>query len=172
MIKTAAVFLILIFSGLTTDCHAASCSELGYTKTSTSGCLGYVLKCPTDESKIFCFTREEIVKKLMPDWSSAQSKTSSNSYSWMSANGWVHIISAKGVNAFDSYVSNSYSGGLNILHAYGKGGGWEDYNSTFFQSKAAIMSEPAAAAPCCLFRLKTKPIFLSSALWRRRGRHR
>ena len=88
MIKTAAVFLILIFSGLTTDCHAASCSELGYTKTSTSGCLGYVLKCPTDESKIFCFTREEIVKKLMPDWSSAQSKTSSNSYSWMSANGW------------------------------------------------------------------------------------
>lgn len=74
MIKTAAVFLILIFSGLTTDCHAASCSELGYTKTSTSGCLGYVLKCPTDESKIFCFTREEIVKKLMPDWSSAQAK--------------------------------------------------------------------------------------------------
>lgn len=55
MIKTAAVFLILIFSGLTTDCHAASCSELGYTKTSTSGCLGYVLKCPTDESKIFLF---------------------------------------------------------------------------------------------------------------------
>ena len=136
MIKTAAVFLILIFSGLTTDCHAASCSELGYTKTSTSGCLGYVLKCPTDESKIFCFTREEIVKKLMPDWSSAQSKTSSNSYSWMSANGWVHIISAKGVNAFDSYVSNSYSGGLNILHAYGKGGGWEDYNSTFFPVKS------------------------------------
>lgn len=136
MIKTAAVFLILIFSGLTTDCHAASCSELGYTKTSTSGCLGYVLKCPTDESKIFCFTREEIVKKLMPDWLSAQSKTSSNSYSWMSANGWVHIISAKGVNAFDSYVSNSYSGGLNILHAYGKGGGWEDYNSTFFPVKS------------------------------------
>ncbi len=135
MIKKMIIFLVLMFWCLATEALAATCSELGYTKTSTSGCLGYVLKCPTDESKIFCFTRREIVKKLMPDWSNAQNKTSSDSYTLMSNNGWIHIISANGIYAFDSYVSNSYSGGLNIIHAKGKGGGWEDYNSSFFPIK-------------------------------------
>ena len=46
-----------------------SCADLGYTLTSSDDCLGIVLKCPFDKSKLFCTKKSEVFQNMTLDWS-------------------------------------------------------------------------------------------------------
>ena len=57
-----------------------SCAELGYTLTSTSSCVGNVLKCPFDKTKYYCTQKSEVTTVVMPDYNQAFSRNCGTTY--------------------------------------------------------------------------------------------
>ena len=45
-----------------------SCADLGYTLTSTSSCVGNVLKCPFDKTKYYCTQKSEVFSNMALNW--------------------------------------------------------------------------------------------------------
>ena len=70
-----------------------SCAELGYTLTSTSSCVGNVLKCPFDKTKYYCTQKSEIFSNMALNWN-AKVSFSGNSYYYPSKYGFI-IASAR-----------------------------------------------------------------------------
>ena len=73
-----------------------TCAELGYTLTSTTDCIGTVLKCPFDKTKYYCTTKTEALSKLsadivtaaMPDYSKRLSRSNNVTYT-AATNGFI-----------------------------------------------------------------------------------
>ena len=65
-----------------------TCDSLGYTLTSTSDCIGTVLKCPFNTARYYCTTKTEALNKLqqdivtaaMPDYSKMVSRSNGTTY--------------------------------------------------------------------------------------------
>ena len=57
-----------------------SCAELGYTLTSTSSCVGNVLKCPFAKTKYYCTQKSEGTTVVMPDYNQAFSRNCGTTY--------------------------------------------------------------------------------------------
>ena len=97
-----------------------SCATLGYTLTSTSNCIGAVLRCPFDTSRLYCTTKtealntlkQEIVTAAMPDYSRRQSRSLGSTYT-ASTNGY--LIGVDYYNQTDSGGSfNIYINGVDV----------------------------------------------------------
>ena len=90
-----------------------TCAELGYTLTSTTDCIGTVLKCPFDKTKYYCTTKTEALSKLsadivtaaMPDYSKQLSRSNNTTYT-AATNGFIV--------GYDRYMGNGYTSGINI----------------------------------------------------------
>ena len=54
-----------------------TCTELGYTLTSTSTCVGTVLKCPFDKTKYYCTQKTEVLNQIKPNWAQKRSLSTS-----------------------------------------------------------------------------------------------
>ena len=65
-----------------------SCADLGYTLTSTSSCVGNVLKCPFDKTKYYCTTMADAAAAAMPDYSRRQSRSIGTTYT-ATTNGFI-----------------------------------------------------------------------------------
>ena len=60
---------VLAYNANALTCGAQpSCSDLGYTITSTSNCVGTVLKCPFDKTKYFCTQKSDIFYQFKLNW--------------------------------------------------------------------------------------------------------
>ncbi|MFR1674358.1 MAG: hypothetical protein ACLSWJ_05465 [Alphaproteobacteria bacterium] len=57
-----------------------SCAELGYTLTSTSSCVGNVLKCPFDKTKYYCTQKSEVFSNMKLDWNRKVSVSYNTTY--------------------------------------------------------------------------------------------
>ena len=57
-----------------------TCAELGYTLTSTTDCIGTVLKCPFDKTKYYCTQKTEVTAAVMPNYAKGESRTIGATY--------------------------------------------------------------------------------------------
>ena len=68
----AACVSVLTCNAYAQTCGAQpSCADLGYTRTSTDGCLGTALKCPFDKTKYNCVTTGDVFYQFKLNWSAA-----------------------------------------------------------------------------------------------------
>ena len=65
-----------------------SCASLGYTLTSTSNCIGAVLRCPFDTSRLYCTQKSEVLNQIKLNWS-ARTVLNEQSYYYVPKNGVI-----------------------------------------------------------------------------------
>ena len=91
-----------------------TCDSLGYTLTSTSDCIGTVLKCPFNTARYYCTTKTEAINKLqqdivtaaMPDYSKMVSRS----------NGTIYTAATNGfIFGYDRYNGSGWATGTTIL---------------------------------------------------------
>ena len=68
-----------------------SCAELGYTLTSTSSCVGNVLKCPFDKTKYYCTQKSEVFSNMTLNWN-AKVSFGAKSYYYPSKYGFIVAV--------------------------------------------------------------------------------
>ena len=88
---------VLAYNAYSLTCaQQPTCDSLGYTLTSTSDCIGTVLKCPFNTARYYCTTKTEALNKLtqdivtagMPDYKSLTSRSNGTTYT-ASTNGYL-----------------------------------------------------------------------------------
>ena len=98
-----------------------TCAELGYTLTSTTDCIGTVLKCPFDKTKYYCTTKTEALNKLsadivtaaMPDYSKRLSRSNNTTYT-AATNGFIVGFDGQMADAGNCYDCNSTNINISI----------------------------------------------------------
>lgn len=85
-----------------------SCSSLGFTLTSTSNCVGNVLRCPFDTSKIYCTQKSEVTGAVMPKYSNRVSRSVGTSYTASSDGYLIGVDYQHGVGGgtINIYIDN------------------------------------------------------------------
>ncbi len=80
---------VLAYNAYSLTCaQQPTCDSLGYTLTSTTDCIGTVLKCPFNTARYYCTTKTEALNKLqadivtaaMPDYSKREQKNTGVNY--------------------------------------------------------------------------------------------
>ena len=64
--KRLILYAFGIFILTETPVRADTCSDLGYTQTSTSSCAGEYLICPDNASKFYCIEKTPLLPILFP----------------------------------------------------------------------------------------------------------
>ena len=108
---------VLAYNAYSLTCaQQPTCDSLGYTLTSTSDCIGTVLKCPFNTARYYCTTKTEALNKLqqdivtagMPDYSQAASRSNNVTYT-AATNGFIIGIDyreAQGGSNVEIYINN------------------------------------------------------------------
>ena len=111
-----------------------TCAELGYTLTSTSSCIGTVLKCPFDKTKYYCTQKTEVTAAVMPDYSKSITLGTGTNYTLglgtLSAYscGWA-LMSASDESVTSFYINDVRIGGQFSWNASDKNDWWNDGNA-------------------------------------------
>ena len=105
-----------------------SCASLGYTLTSTTNCVGTVLKCPFDTSRYYCTQKKEVLQYMQLDWGRKQGLSYNQTYYpstygcvWGNANDKGGGASYVSVNGAQIQVSNQGNDGQQIFFCVGPG---------------------------------------------------
>ena len=84
LLMTIGVAALLAGSAQAADNYTCatppSCASLGYTLTSTTNCVGTVLKCPFDTTKYYCTQKDEVFKNMQLDWANKKSLSLNSTY--------------------------------------------------------------------------------------------
>ena len=95
-----------------------TCADLGYTSTATSDCIGTVLKCPFDTSKIYCAKKADVLTVIRPNYSN-EVKLSNNV---------TYTVGSGALAAYKCVWVRFYSGGASI-------GGANNYTVWYINEK-------------------------------------
>ena len=117
-----------------------SCDDLGYTLTSSADCLGTVLKCPFDKSKLFCTKKSEVTNLIVPNYKDGKVLSAQGtSYTVGSGNlasyscGWVLFENYNTSSQNDNVQSKWYINDKLIgRQTSGTVGRYTDYNTAIY----------------------------------------
>ena len=80
-----------------------SCADLGYTRTSTDGCLGTALKCPFDKTKYNCVTTGDVFYQFKLNWSAAGGI--SGKTNWTAYQNGIIIGQGQDIGNYGSFIT-------------------------------------------------------------------
>ena len=112
-----------------------SCASLGYTLTSTTNCVGTVLKCPFDTTKYYCTQKDTVVNMLVPNYDIPKEFLPNGTYYTVGSGalaayscGWVLFRSQETNTAPSEWWINTALVGAQK----GDPGHYADYNSAMY----------------------------------------
>ncbi len=103
ILSLSACLSVIAYNAYSLTCGAQpSCSDLGYTQSSTEGCISQALKCPFDQNKYNCVKAEDVFYVLKLNWSAKGDILGKST--WTAYQNGIVIGHGKDISSYGAFI--------------------------------------------------------------------